>query len=99
MSLRINDTAPHFTARDDRRHNTVPRLDRRWLGDPLLPSEGLHAVCTTELGYIAGLQPEFAKRHTKVIGLRSTPSRPRQMVGRYRRDPRLSGELPHDRRS
>ena len=30
-------------------------------------------VCTTELGYMAGLQPEFAKRNTKIIGLSVDP--------------------------
>jgi len=39
------------------------------MGDPVLASEGLHAVCTTELGYMARLQPEFEKRNTKIIGL------------------------------
>jgi len=31
------------------------------------------SVCTTELGYMAGLQPEFAKRNTKIIGLSVDP--------------------------
>jgi thioredoxin-dependent peroxiredoxin len=43
-------------------------MNRQWLGDPVFPSQGLHPVCTTELGSMAGLQPEFAKRNTKVIG-------------------------------
>lgn len=73
MSLRINDTAPDFTARstqgDIRFH--------QWLGDSwgILFShpKDFTPVCTTELGYMAGLASEFAKRHCKVIGLSVDP--------------------------
>lgn len=69
MSLRINDTAPNFTA-----HTTQGQLDfHQWIGDSwaILFShpKDFTPVCTTELGYMAGLQPEFDKRNTKIIGL------------------------------
>jgi len=69
MSLRINDTAPNFTA-----ETTQGTINfHEWIGDgyAILFShpKDFTPVCTTELGYMAGLQPEFAKRNTKVIGL------------------------------
>jgi len=69
MSLRINDEAPNFTASTT--HGTINFHD--WLGDSwgILFShpKDFTPVCTTELGYMAGLEKEFAKRHCKVIGL------------------------------
>ncbi|WP_108125747.1 peroxiredoxin [Saccharospirillum mangrovi] len=69
MSLRINDTAPNFTAQ-----TTQGKLNfHDWIGDSwaILFShpKDFTPVCTTELGYMAGLQPEFDKRNTKIIGL------------------------------
>ena len=69
MSLRINDTAPNFTA-----ETTQGTIDfHQWIGDgwAILFShpKDFTPVCTTELGYMAGLQPEFAKRNCKIIGL------------------------------
>ena len=60
--LRINDTAPDFTA--ETTQGTIHFHD--WIGDgwAILFShpKDFTPVCTTELGYMAGLQPEFAKR-------------------------------------
>jgi thioredoxin-dependent peroxiredoxin len=69
VSLRINDTAPNFTA-----ETTQGTIDfHEWIGDgwAILFShpKDFTPVCTTELGYMAGLQPEFAKRNCKIIGL------------------------------
>ena len=69
MSLRINDTAPNFTAQ-----TTQGPLDfHRWIGDgwAILFShpKDFTPVCTTELGYMAKLEPEFTKRGCKLIGL------------------------------
>ncbi len=69
MLLRINDEAPSFTA--DTTQGTINFHE--WIGDgwAVLFShpKDFTPVCTTELGYMAGLVPEFAKRNCKVIGL------------------------------
>jgi thioredoxin-dependent peroxiredoxin len=73
MSLRINDIAPDFTA--ETTQGTVHFHE--WLGDGwgILFShpKDFTPVCTTELGYMAGLEHEFAKRKTKIIGLSVDP--------------------------
>jgi alkyl hydroperoxide reductase subunit AhpC len=69
MSLRINDTAPDFTAESTQ--GTIDFHD--WIGDgwAILFShpKDFTPVCTTELGAVAGLVDEFAKRNCKVIGI------------------------------
>lgn len=73
MSLRINDTAPNFTAK-----TTQGTIDfHQWIGDSwaILFShpKDFTPVCTTELGYMAGLEKEFAQRNCKAIGLSIDP--------------------------
>ncbi len=73
MSLRINDTAPNFTA-----NTTQGTIDfHQWIGDgwAILFShpKDFTPVCTTELGYMAKIEPEFTKRNTKLIGLSIDP--------------------------
>jgi alkyl hydroperoxide reductase subunit AhpC len=69
MSLRINDEAPDFVA------ETTQGMIKfhEWIGDgwAILFShpKDFTPVCTTELGYMAGLQSEFQKRNCKIIGL------------------------------
>ena len=73
MSLRINDTAPDFSAETTQ----GPIKFHDWIGDgwAVLFShpKDFTPVCTTELGYMAGLQPEFAKRNCKILGLSVDP--------------------------
>ncbi|HET6485508.1 MAG TPA: peroxiredoxin [Spirochaetia bacterium] len=73
MSLRINDTAPDFTA-----DTTQGKIQfHQWIGDgwAILFShpKDFTPVCTTELGYMAGLEGEFKKRNCKIIGLSVDP--------------------------
>ena len=73
MSLRINDTAPNFDAQTT--HGEINFHE--WLGDKwgvlFSHPKDFTPVCTTELGYMAGLEDEFAKRNCKIIGLSVDP--------------------------
>ena len=73
MSLRINSEAPNFTA-----ETTQGKINfHEWIGNGWVilfsHPKDFTPVCTTELGYMAGLQPEFAKRNTKILGLSVDP--------------------------
>jgi alkyl hydroperoxide reductase subunit AhpC len=73
MALRINDTAPNFKAK-----TTQGPIDfHEWIGNDwaILFShpKDFTPVCTTELGYMAKIEPEFKKRHAKLIGLSIDP--------------------------
>jgi alkyl hydroperoxide reductase subunit AhpC len=73
MSLRINDTAPDFTA--DTTAGSISFHD--WIGDgyAVLFShpKDFTPVCTTELGYMAGLKEDFARRNCKILGISVDP--------------------------
>ena len=77
MSLRINDTAPDFEA-----DTTQGKIKfHEWIGDQwavlFSHPKDFTPVCTTELGYMAKIEPEFTKRNAKLIGLSVDP------VGRH----------------
>src|SRR5262249_2306145 len=73
MSLRINSEVPNFTA--ETTHGNINFHD--WIGNGWVilfsHPKDFTPVCTTELGYMAGLMPEFQKRNCKIIGLSVDP--------------------------
>ena len=69
MSLTINDSAPNFTA-----YSTEGEINfHEWIGDSwavlFSHPKDFTPVCTTELGYMANIKPEFDRRNVKIIGI------------------------------
>jgi alkyl hydroperoxide reductase subunit AhpC len=73
MSLKINDTAPDFEA--ETTEGTIHFHD--WIGDSwavlFSHPRNFTPVCTTELGYMASIKPEFDKRGVKILGISVDP--------------------------
>jgi alkyl hydroperoxide reductase subunit AhpC len=73
MALQLNDTAPDFTAET----TEGPISFHDWIGDSwavlFSHPKDFTPICTTELGYMAKIKPEFDKRDTKIIGLSVDP--------------------------
>lgn len=73
MSLKINDTAPDFEA--ETTEGTIRFHD--WIGDSwavlFSHPRNFTPVCTTELGYMASIKPEFEKRGVKILGISVDP--------------------------
>ena len=99
MTLQLGDVAPDFEA-----ETTEGRIRfHEWLGDSwgvlFSHPKDFTPVCTTELGYMARLKPEFDKRNTKIIGLSVDPvDKHVRWSRRHRGDAGPRAELSDDRR-
>jgi alkyl hydroperoxide reductase subunit AhpC len=99
MSLRINDEAPNFSI-----ETAQGWIDfHEWVGNRWVilfsHPKDITPVCTTELGYMAGLKPEFDGRGCKIIGSALTRSSITSVGRRTSKKPRaMRSHLPADRR-
>ena len=100
MTLQLGDVAPDFEAET----TEGPINFHDWIGDSwavlFSHPKDFTPVCTTELGYMASIEPEFAKRGVKIIGLSVDPlDKHEDWAERHRGDPGHGAQLPdHQRR-
>ena len=98
MSIKIGDTAPDFEA-----ETTEGRIRfHEWIGDSwavlFSHPRDFTPVCTTELGYMARIKPEFDKRGVKIAGLSVDPSENHERWAQDIAETQGAPQLPADRR-